>query len=168
MTRERLKEAAAREGRDGSPLVRALLARSLPAESELARAYESHGGLGRLAAAPLKPSPAALRLLDPALLRRHRCLPLELFADLCILAVELPQAVEAVAAVRRAVGRDVVPVEAPAPVLDRALAALPPPPRALPAPLPRLSVRLHDRFRSLAIDADVLDALPEPGVARCS
>ncbi|MGQ0614382.1 MAG: hypothetical protein ACT4PV_11650 [Planctomycetaceae bacterium] len=160
VTRERLRDAAAREGRDGSPLVRALLARSLPATSELARSYESHGGIGRIGSSPLKPSAAALRLLDPELLRRHRCLPLELFEELCLLAVDLPSATEAVTAVRRALGRDIVPVVAPRPSLDRALATLAPPSRAVAAPLPKSGIRLHDRFRSLAMDGDLMDALP--------
>ncbi len=167
VTRDRLRDAAAREGRDGSPLVRALLARSLPATSELARSYESHGGIGQLGPSPLKPCPAALRMLDPELLRRHHCLPLELFEELCILAVVLPMATEAVTAVRRVLGRDIVPVVAPRPSLDRALAALGPLPRAVAAPLPRTGIRLHDRFRSLAMDGDVMDALPWTEAPRC-
>ena len=161
VTRERLLDAAAREGRDGDPLLRALVQRYLPSRGDLGRSYEARGGLFHLGPARLRAAPASSRLLDPALLRRFRCVPVEILRDLCVLAVEEATAVEAVRAVRDALRREVLPVAAARQAIDEALARLPEGAAdALPGPTPRPRAPIRDRFRSLVLDGDVLDAIP--------
>jgi len=159
VTRERLTASSAREGRSASALVQSLLAQSLPAIADLAQAYGS--GLPRLDPSFLRLTPKAVRLLDPALLRRERCVPLEILEDLCILAVTPGRAVQAVEAVRAALGRDVLPVLGESPAIDRVLADLVPAPKAVrQGPLPRNDAPVHARFRDLVLDRIALDAIP--------
>jgi len=100
VTRERLQRVAAREGRGDTPLIHSLLAQSLPSVEDLARAYRDLGGVIRLDSSFLRMAPRSGLLLDPELLRRERCVPIELFPDLCILAVEARSAAHAVETVR--------------------------------------------------------------------
>ena len=78
VTSEQLVEAARGDGCDGSPLIRSLLAQSLPSKSDLARVYGKSGGIPRLDASFLAVSPKAVRLIDPRILREHGCLPVEI------------------------------------------------------------------------------------------
>jgi len=159
VTREMLRESAAREGREGSDVVRSLLAQSLPSRADLGRAYEA--GLPRLDPSLLTLSGKAFRLFDAQLLRRERCVPVEILEDLCILAVVGPRAEAAVEAVRAALRRAVLPVLADAGTIDAILADLEPPPAAVRlGPLPRRDTPVHARFRDLALDRTPFDALP--------
>lgn len=167
VTRERLLAAAAREGRDGDPLVRTLVRRYLPSHRDIARAYESRGGLFHLGPARLRVCPRAADLLDPELLRRLRCVPIEILADLCLLAVEESHALDAVRAVKEALGRDVLPLAAARQAIDAALELLPPRgPAAEPAPqgfeatpTRRPRARIPERFERLVVLAEPLHAL---------
>jgi hypothetical protein len=160
VTRERLQRAAAREGRTDVPLIHSLLAQPLPGVEDLARAYRELGGL-RLDPSFLRMTPRAARLLDPELLRRERCVPVELFDDLCILAVEPTRAASAAEAVRAALARDVLPVVADPGAIDAILAELPPLPRAVRhGPLPRRDSPVHARFRELVLEDQGTDAVP--------
>jgi hypothetical protein len=106
-------------------------------------------------------SDKAARLLDPVLLRRERCVPIEILDDLCVLAVTGPRAAEAVAAVRAALRRDVLPVLAEPEAIDLVLAGIPVGPRALHlGRIPRRDSAVHARFRELVIEEHALDALP--------
>jgi len=163
VTRERLLQAASGEGRGGSPLVASLLAQSLPSIEDLARAYRE-GGVLRLDSSFLKPAPKAGRLLDVAVLRRERCLPVEILDDLVILAVDPARAASAVETVRRTLERDVLPVLADPEAIDRALARLQAPPLAIrQGALPRRDSPAHARFRDLVVEDATLDALPLEG-----
>jgi hypothetical protein len=167
VTRERLLDAAAREGRDGDPLVRTLIQRYLPSRRDFARAYETRGGLFHLGPARLRTSPRAASLLDSDLLRRYRCVPVEILADLCLLAVEEAHALEAVRAVKEALGRDVLPLAAARSAIDEALALLPSrtleaeraPPGPEPASARRPRARIAYRFERLAVLGEPLHAL---------
>ena len=161
ITRERLLRSASREGCSGSSLVRSLLAQSLPSIDDLARAYRESGGALRLDASFLKPAPKTRRLVDAALLRRERCLPVEILDDLVILAVDGARAALAVEAIRRALGREVLPVLADPDAIDHALAGLEAPPGAIrQGPVARRDSTAHARFRDLILDDAALDALP--------
>ena len=161
VTRERLAKAASDEGRAASPLVASLLAQSLPSINDLARAYREAGGVLRLDDSFLHAAPRTARLLDPALLRRERCLPVEILEDLVILAVDPARASQAVEAVREAIGRAVLPVVADPDAIDLALAGLSSPPAAIRyGPLPRRDSPAHSRFRNLVLEQAQLDALP--------
>jgi hypothetical protein len=161
VTRERLQRAAAREGRTDAPLVHSLLAQPLPSVEDLARAYRELGGVLRLDPSFLRMTPRAARLLDPELLRRERCVPVELFDDLVILAVEPTRAASAAEAVRAALVRDVLPVIADADAIDRILAELPPLPRAVRhGALPRRDSPVHARFREVVLEDQGADAVP--------
>ena len=85
VTREMLRDAAGREARGGSAVVRSVLAQSLPSRADLGRAYEA--GLPRIDPSLMALCPKAVRLIDPQLLRDERCVPIEIFDDLCIRAV---------------------------------------------------------------------------------
>jgi hypothetical protein len=160
VTRERLQHAAVREGRGDAPLVHSLLAQPLPAVEDLARAYRELGGIARLDPSFLRVAPRAARLLDPDLLRRERCVPVELFEDLCVLAVDPARAAPAVEAVRAVLSRDVLPVLADPEAIDRVLAELPTLARAVPhGPLPRRDSPVHARFRELVLEDGGTDAL---------
>jgi len=159
VTRETLQDAAGREGREGSEVVRSLLAQSLPSRADLGRAYAA--GLPRLDPSLLTLSAKASRLLDAQLLRRERCVPVEILEELCILAVVGPRADAAVEAVRAALRRAVLPGLADAGAIDAILADLEPPPAAVRmGPLPRRDTPVHARFRDLALDRTPFDALP--------
>jgi hypothetical protein len=161
VTCERLLQAAQREGRSGRPLIRALLGQPLPSLSDLAQAYRAASGMPRVDPGVLEPSPSAGRLLDPALLRRERCAPLEILEDLCVLAVEPGRAERAVRAVRSALHRDVLPLAVEPAVLDRLLDGMVGPPAAgALGPLPRRQSRLVGRFRSQVLEREAIDALP--------
>ena len=164
VTRERLLGAASKEGHAGSPLIHSLLAQSLPSDVDLARAYREAGGVLRLDASFLAVAPKATRLLEAELLRRERCVPVAILADLCILAVDAPRAARAVAAVRAVLQRDVLPVIADAEAIDVVLAGLQPTTAAVrQGPLPRRDSSVHERFRNLVLEDSVLDALSVPG-----
>jgi hypothetical protein len=161
VTRERLHRAASREGRTDAALVRTLLAQALPTAEDLARAYREVGGNLRLDPSFVRLAPRAARLLDPDLLRRERCVPVEIFEDLCILAVDPSRATTAAEAVREALSRDVLPVVADPETIDRVLAELPPLPGAIRhGALPRRDCPVHARFRELVLDDGGVDALP--------
>lgn len=163
VTRERLQKAASREGRDGTALVQTLLAQALPTAEDLARAYREIGGSLRLDPSFLRMTPRAARLLDPDLLRRERCVPVELFDDLCILAVDPSKAATAAEAVRAALSRDVLPVVADPEAIDRVLAELPPLPAAVRhGALPKRDSPVHARFRELVIEDAGAEAMPLP------
>jgi hypothetical protein len=160
VTRERLLRAASQEGHAGSPLIHSLLAQSLPTTADLARTYREAGGVLRLDRSFLTAAPKAARLLDADLMRRERCVPVEILEDLCILAVDAPRAAQAVAAVRAVLRRDVLPVVADPETLDLVLAGLSPPPMGIrQGPLPRKDSSVHERFRDLVLDDGVLDAM---------
>jgi len=165
VTRERVRAAAARDGRGGSPLVRSLLAQSLPSDADLARAFSAGGPL-RLDASLVEIAPLAMRLLDPRLLRRERCVPVEILDDLCVLAVEEGGAERAVQEVRAALRRDVLPVFAPADALARALERLSGSRAALRlGPARRHDSHIHARFRDLVLERTALDAVAVPAQA---
>jgi hypothetical protein len=167
VTRERLQRAAAREGRSGMAIVQTLLAQALPTVEDLARAYREIGGSLRLDPSFVRMAPRAARLLDPDLLRRERCVPVELFDELCILAVDPAKAATAAEAVRAALSRDVLPVMADPDVIDRVLAELPPlPPAVRQGALPRRDSPVHARFRELVIEDGGAEALPLSAEAR--
>ena len=158
VTRERLKTAAAQEGHVATPLVRSLLAQSLPAIDDLARAYGS--GVLRIDESFLKLSQKAARLLDPALLRRECCVPVEILHNLCILAVTPGRAQGAVTAVRAALQRDVLPVLADLRAVENVLDGLEAAPKACRlGPLPRRDSPVHARFRQIVLSDEVLDAI---------
>jgi hypothetical protein len=163
VTRDRLRESAARAGKDGAPLVRSLLAQSLPGDAELTELYRAPW---RLDGSLLVLSPEGARILDGDLLRDLRCAPLEVLPDLCVLAVLPENAPRATAAVREALRRDVLPVLVEAGTMDALLKDLPEPEPARPAPpLPRREPFVKARFRSLVEEGAVLDALPVAGGA---
>lgn len=163
VTRERLQKAAARDGRTGTPLVQTLLAQALPTAEDLARAYRELGFSLRLDPSFLRITPRAARLLDPDLLRRERCVPVELFDDLCILAVDPSKAATAVEAVRAALSRDVLPVVADPDIIDQVLAELPPLPAGVRhGSLPKRDSPVHARFRELVIEDAGAEAIPLP------
>jgi len=163
VTRERLQKAASREGRDGTALVQTLLAQALPTAEDLARAYREIGGSLRLDPSFLRMAPRAARLIDPDLLRRERCVPVELFEDLCILAVDASKAATAAEAVKAALLRDVLPVIADPEAIDRVLAELPPlPPAVRHGALPKRDSPVHARFRELVIEDAGAEAMPLP------
>ncbi len=160
VTREDLKDASGRGGRAGSPLLHSLLAQSLPSLEELAAAYAAAGSDLRLDNSFLKLTPKAAGLIDPELLRRERCLPVEIVEDICILAVESSRAQPAVEAVRAVLKRRVLPVLAEAADIDRALDELrPAPSAAFQGPLPTKDSPVHARFRDFVLDDAVVDAL---------
>ncbi|MEM8883252.1 MAG: hypothetical protein AAGD14_04215 [Planctomycetota bacterium] len=174
VTRERLQAAAARSGRSASPLLKELLSnRSSDEQDQSRQAPPSFADLA-LAAASLFPArrldathvvlaPRAARLLDMELLRRERCVPIEVLDDLCVLAVVEGRAERAVRAVRAALHRDVLPVHADAAVIDAALDVLITPRRAVRrGPLRRRDSPIHQRFRALVLEGDVLDAIERP------
>jgi hypothetical protein len=161
VTRERLQRAASREGRTGAALVQTLLAQALPTVEDLARAYRELGGSLRLDPSFLRMAPRAARLLDPELLRRERCVPVELFEELCILAVDPSKAASAAEAVREALSRDVLPVMADPDLIDKVLAELPPlPPAVRQGALPRRDSPVHARFREFVIEDMGAEAIP--------
>jgi hypothetical protein len=161
VTRERLQAAAKRDGRDASALVRSLLAQSVPAIADLARAYDASGGILRIDPSLLSVSPQACRLLDAETMRRERCVPVEILDDLCVLAVQAGRIGPAVEAVRLALRRDVLPVLADDDAIDAALRGLRPPAGAVRlAAVPRVESPIHARFRTLVIEDEALDALP--------
>jgi hypothetical protein len=170
VTSDRLLQSARLKGRDAIPLIQSLAGRSLPSAAELARAFVPRCGAACLKPELVQPCRRAAQLIGEELLRRERCVPLELLDDICILAVEAGQAESAVRAVRAAIQRDVVPVIAKASDLDQALEQLPPAPHALSlGPLRRKDSRVHERFRTLVMEREVLDAIPldrERGGAR--
>ncbi len=159
VTRERVQAAAARDGRGGSPLIRSLLAQSLPSNADLARTFGAGGPL-RLDASLVEIAPLAMRLLDPRMLRRERCVPVEILDDLCVLAVEEGGAERAVQEVRAALRRDVLPVFAPSDALARALERLGGSRSALSlGPARRHDSFIHARFRDLVLEGAELDAV---------
>jgi len=160
VTRDRLRAAAARESMDGAPIVRSLLAQSLPSDADLVDLYRAPF---RLDPSLLDVPPEASRLLDPDALRTLRCAPLALFADLVVLAVAEPGALKSVEYVRSALRRDVLPVAVPPDRVEALLLALPDPPDARRAPeFPRRAPHVKTRFRRLAEERDPLDAIPVP------
>jgi len=159
VTRERLRQAALCEGRADSALVRALLAQPLPGFADLVKAWGC-GGAVRLEAALIQTSARAARLLDPHLLRRERCVPVEIYDDICVLAVEAKHAARAVEAIRALLNRCVLPVEADSAAIDAALAAFPVPAKAkFRGPIHRRDPAVHARFRDLVLGGTVLDAI---------
>lgn len=161
VTREQLQRAASREGRSGAAIVQTLLAQALPTIEDLARAYREIGGNLRLDPSFLRMAPRAARLLDPELLRRERCVPVELFEDLCILAVDPSKAASAAEAVRDVLSRDVLPVMADPDLIDKVLADLPAlPPAVRQGALPRRDSPVHARFRELVIEDMGGEAVP--------
>jgi hypothetical protein len=163
VTCERLVEAAHHEGRGGSPLIRSLLAQSLPSTQDLAKVYGTGGGVPRIDPSFVRVSPKAARLIDSVVLRRHCCLPVEILEDVCVLAVTEARARAAVSAVRSALRRDVLPVIADEHALSTALRNL-----AAAPPGVRLGVvrsrgsPTQSRFRNLVVGGEVLDALRLP------
>lgn len=163
VTRERLERAALAEGQAEAALVRALLAQPLPGFADLVRAWESGGGPMRLDPSLLKVSVRAARLLDPVLMRRERCVPVAIYDDICVLAVEAENTARAVEAVKAALRRSILPVQADAADLEAALANLPSAARATyQGPIPRRDPAVHSRFRDLVLGGTVLDAVPLP------
>jgi len=161
VTRERLQAAAALGGRDASAVIRSILAQSVPAIADLARVYDTSGGIVRIDPSLLALSPQACRLLDADLLRRERCVPVEILDDLCVLAVEAGRVGPAVDAVRRELRRDVLPVLADAEAIDAALRDVRQPAGAIPlAARLRRESPIHARFRTLVLEDEALDALP--------
>ena len=159
VTSERLLAAARREGRDASPLVRSLLAQSIPSAHDLARVYGASGGVARLDSSFIRISPKAARLIDPKVLREHGCLPVVIMDGLCILAVMEGQAEGAVRAVRAALQRDVLPVVAePATLRDALSRLVAPPPGVRLGIVRRRESPTRSRFRSLVIGGEALDA----------
>ncbi|MHC4930681.1 MAG: GspE/PulE/PilB domain-containing protein [Planctomycetota bacterium] len=160
VTSDRLLHAARLKGRDATPLIQSLVGRSLPSAADLARAFVPRGGMTRLEPELVIPCRRAAQLIGEELLRRERCVPLDLLGDICILAVEAGRAETAVRAVRGAIQRDVLPVIAKASDLDQALEQLPAAPLALSlGPLRRKDSRVHERFRTLVMEREALDAI---------
>ena len=160
VTSERLLESALRDGRDRVPLIRKILSKKMPDAAEIARTYAQRGGLPRIERSEFTVSARAARLLDLALLRRLRCVPLECFEDVCIIAVELGRAESAVKELRPILKRDIFPVLAHPDDLDAALNVLPAPEAARRhVPARRNDSPVHERFRSLAIHRDELDGI---------
>ena len=161
VTRERLEASAARSGRGAAPLLSELLKdQSPPSFANLAEACQQALVPLRLDSAHVVLNPRAARLLDRELLRRERCVPVELFDDVCVLAVLEGHAERAVQSVRAALSRDVVPVLADAAAIDRALDTLATPRRAVRrGPLRRKDSPIHARFRELVIEQDVLEPI---------
>ena len=164
VTRERLQHAARAVGRGGSRLIKSLLAQSLPSTEDLARAYGADGGVLRLDASFLQPSSRATRFLDAKLMREHRCVPVEILDDVCVLAVEAGSAARAVRAVRTILQRDVLPVITETSAMQEALHRLGDAPRAVTlGGLRPKDSPVHARFRELVIEAEPLEALPLAG-----
>ncbi|MEE8105309.1 MAG: hypothetical protein V3T86_07225 [Planctomycetota bacterium] len=163
ITSERLLDAARRAGRDRSRLVRRLVERHVPSSADLARAYLQHGGVPKIDRAMLRFVPKSARLLDLALMRELRCVPLEVFDDVCVLGVVKGYAERAVREVRPLLKRDLYPVLLTSEDVDALLNGLPGPERARPNQAAgRTPSPVHERFRSLVLARDVLDALPAP------
>jgi hypothetical protein len=161
VTSDRLADAARREGHDQAPLVRSLLAQTIPAESDLARVYAASGGIPRIDTSLLRVSPKAARLLDVRLLRERECLPLAIFDECCILAVNERGARRAVEAVRTALRRDVLPVLADPSALRRALDRLGvSPPGVRLGVVRRKESATQTRFRSLVVGTEERHAVP--------
>ena len=161
VTCERLLESALREGRDRVPLIRKILSRKTPDAAEIARTYAQRGGLPLIERSEFSVSARAARLLDLSLLRRLRCVPLECFEDVCIVAVEEGRAESAVKELRPILKRDIFPVLAHPSDVEAALNVLPAPEQARRhVPARRNDTPVHERFRSLAIHRDALDGVP--------
>jgi len=162
VTRERLHSAAARSGRIATPLLKELLAgQAPPSFADLAKATVGVCGPLRVDASRVALSPRAARLVDMELLRRERCVPIELLDDVCIVAVVEGGAERAVRAVRESLHRDVLPVYADPAAIDRALDVLATPRRAARrGPLRRRDSAIHARFREIVIEGEVFDAVP--------
>jgi len=162
VTRERLQSAAARTGRVASPLVRELLAgQAPPSFADLARACADVCPALTLDAGRVALSPKAARLVDMELLRKERCVPIDILDDICVLAVVEGNAERAVRAVRGALHRDVLPVYTDPAAIDRALDVLATPRRApRRGPLRRRDSAIHSRFREIVVEGEVLDAVP--------
>jgi len=161
VTRERLESAAARAGRIAAPLVEELLAgQAPPSFADLARACADLCPPLRLDPERVGLSPKAARIIGMELLRRERCVPVEILDDICVLAVVEGSAERAVRAVREALHRDVLPVYTDASAIDRALDVLVTPRRAVRrGPLRRRDSAIHARFREIVIEGEVLDAV---------
>lgn len=156
VTRERLFDCASREGFGASPLVQTLLAQSLPTISDLAQAYS----VIRLDSSFLTPSPKTARLLDVSMLRRERCVPVEILDEICVLAVQKGRVESAVRAVRASLRRDVLPVLADRHALDTALDAISGPPRGIrQGSALRRDSPVHSRFRTLVLEDTALNGL---------
>lgn len=161
VTRDRLRGAASRDGRDGAPVVLSLLAQSLPTRRDLARLFSVPLRLDR---SLLVPSPEACRYFDPETLREMRCVPLEIFSDLCVLAVEEGRAERAVATARHSLARDVLPIIVEREAIEALLRDLPAMQRAVRRlDEPRRDGQVHARFRTLVLESAVLDALSVRG-----
>ena len=161
VTGERLLERARREGRDLSPLVRKLVDKGVPSADQIARCFVQKGSPPRVDRSLLVVSPMASRFLDPERMRRLRCVPLEFLDDICIVAVEAGHAAKAVATLRTALRRDIVPVLASPGDIDAALRTLPASMRALRhLPPRRADSPLHERFRSLVFEGEELYGIP--------
>jgi hypothetical protein len=161
VTRERLQTAAARSGRVAAPLVKELLGKQAPPSfADLARACADVCTPLRLEPEFVTLAPKAARLLEMELLRRERCVPVEILDDVCVLAVVEGNAERAVRAVREALHRDVLPVYTGPSAIDRALDVLATPRRAQRrGPLRRRDSAIHSRFREIVIEGEVLDAI---------
>ncbi len=161
VTRERLREAIALEGRDQEPLLRALSDVPLPSIRDLSAACEAAGEPKLDAATPLTPSPRAGTILDASLLRKLCCLPLDIIDNVCILVVAKGRAAAAVSAVRDALhGLQVLPVLAPATAIVEAIECLGAPREATRhQAIIRRDSPVHARFRNLVLNRTVLDAI---------
>ena len=161
VTRERLQAAAARDGRIAAPLVQELLSKqAVPSFADLARACADVCRPLRLDAECVTLASKAARLLDMEMLRRQRCVPVEILGDICVLAVVEGRAEPAVRAVREALHRAVLPVLADPAAIDRALDVLTTPRRAMRrGPLRRRDSPIHLRFREIVIEGEILDAI---------
>ena len=170
VTHERLQASAARSGRVATPLLRELLEKQTPPSfADLARSCESVCRPLHLESSLVVLSPRATRLLDMELLRRERCVPVEVLDDLCVLAVREGCAERGVRAVRNALARDVIPVIADPEAIDAALDVLTSPRRATRrGPLRRKDSAIHARFRELVLEGEVLDAIRCGSPARSS
>jgi len=161
VTSERLLESARRSGRDRSRLVRRLVEKHVPSAADVARAYLQRGGVPQVDRAMLHFLPKSARLLDLALMRELRCVPLEVFDDVCILGVVQGHAERAVREVRSLLRRDLYPVLLTPEDVDALLNGLPGPERARSnQSAARTPSPVHERFRSLVLARDVLDAIP--------
>ncbi len=165
VTSERLARAAQREGRAGSPVVRSLLAQSLPCEADLARVYSAAGGIPRLDASFLTLAPGAVRWLDAQLLRTLRCVPIAIMEDLCVLAVSEHNALEAVRTVRAALKRDILPVLADSQAMQSVLQHMGAPPHAVSGGgVRRKTSPVQAHFQHFVLGGESLDPLPLPRV----